>query len=87
LLNKKTSTPSKRKYHIVSATFLVFVDACENLIMANDLAMPWNPSVSLVEKEELEKAPFDMNVSQRSREKEPSRRVVHSRVDRLAWDR
>jgi len=55
--------------------------------MANDLAMPWNPSVSLVEKEELEKAPFDMNVSQRSREKEPSRRVVHSRVDRLAWDR
>jgi hypothetical protein len=28
-----------------------------------------------------------MNVSQRSREKEPSRRVVHSRVDRLAWDR
>ncbi len=28
-----------------------------------------------------------MNVSQRSREEEPSRRVVHTRVDRSAWDR
>ncbi len=27
-----------------------------------------------------------MNVSQRSHEKEPSRRVVRTRVDRLAWD-
>jgi len=27
LLNKKALTLSKRKYHIVSATFLVFVDA------------------------------------------------------------
>jgi len=30
LLNKKVSTPSKRKYHIVCITFLVFVDAGEN---------------------------------------------------------
>jgi hypothetical protein len=63
LLNKKASTPSERKYHIVSATLLVFVDACENLIMADDVAMPWNPPFSLVEKEELEKAPLDVNVS------------------------
>jgi hypothetical protein len=28
-----------------------------------------------------------VNVSQRSREEEPSRRVVHTRVDRSAWDR
>ncbi len=28
-----------------------------------------------------------MNVSQWSHEEEPSRRVVHTRVDRLAWDR
>ncbi len=53
LLNKKTSTPSERKYHIFFATFLVFVDANENLVMANDVAMPLNPPVSLVEKEEF----------------------------------
>jgi len=76
LLNKKASTPSERKYHNVSTTLLVFVDAGENLIMADDVATPSNPLVSLVEKEKLEEAPFDMNVSQRSREEELSRRVV-----------
>jgi len=31
LLNKKASTPSERKYHIVRITFLVFfIDAGEN---------------------------------------------------------
>jgi hypothetical protein len=60
---------------------LVFVDVSENLIMADDVATPSNPLVSLVEKEEFEEAPIDVNVSQRSREKEPSRRVVHTRVD------
>jgi len=30
LLNKKASTPSERKYHVVCTTFLVFVDAGEN---------------------------------------------------------
>jgi hypothetical protein len=62
--NKKTSTPSERKYHIVSATLLVFIDVGENLIMANDVATPSNPSVSLVEKKELEEAPLHVNVSQ-----------------------
>jgi len=76
LLNKKASTPSERKYHNVSITLLVFVDAGENLIMVDDVAMPSNPPVSLVEKEELKEAPFDMNVSQRSCEEESSRRVV-----------
>jgi hypothetical protein len=75
--NKKTSTPSEYKYLIVSATFLVFVDACENLVMADDVVTPSNPPISLVEKEELEEAPFDVNVFQRSREEESSRRVVH----------
>jgi hypothetical protein len=37
---KKALTPSERKYHIVSATLLVVVDASENLIMADDVAMP-----------------------------------------------
>jgi hypothetical protein len=76
LLNKKASTPSERKYHNVSITLLVFVDAGENLIMVDDVAMPSNPPVSLVEKEELKEASFDMNVSQRSCEEESSRRVV-----------
>jgi hypothetical protein len=87
LLNKKASTPSERKYHIVSVTLLVFVDACENLVMADDVATPLNPPVSLVEKEELEKAPLDVNVSQRSRKEELSRRMVRTQVDCSAWDR
>jgi hypothetical protein len=60
--------------------------------MANDVATPSNPPVAPVDKEELEEAPLDevaleVNVSQRSCEEEPSRRVVHIRVVRLAWDR
>jgi hypothetical protein len=64
LLNKKTSPPSECKYHIVSTTLLVFVDAGENLIMVDDVATPSNPPVSLLENEELEKTLFDVNVSQ-----------------------
>jgi hypothetical protein len=78
LLNKKTSTPSEHKYHIVSTILLVFVDAGENLVMADDVTTPSNLLVSLVEKEELEEAPLDVNVSQRSREEKSSRRVVHT---------
>jgi hypothetical protein len=55
--------------------------------MADDVTMPLNPLVALVEQEELEEAPFDMNVSQRPREEEPFKRVVRTRVDRSAWDR
>jgi hypothetical protein len=58
-------TPFERKYHIVSAAFLVFVVAGENLVMADDVAMLSNPPLSPVEKEDLEKALFDVNVSQR----------------------
>jgi hypothetical protein len=57
------------------------------LVMADDDAMPSNPPVALVQQEELEEAPLDLNVSQRSREEEPPRRVVRTRVDRLVWDR
>jgi hypothetical protein len=32
--------------------------------MADDVATPSNPLVSLVEKEEFEKTPLDVNVSQ-----------------------
>jgi hypothetical protein len=69
-----------------SNTPLVFVDASENLIMANDVATPSNPPVAPIEEETLEKTPLDMNVSKWSREEELSRKVVHTRVDRSAWD-
>jgi hypothetical protein len=60
--------------------------------MADDVATPSNPLVAPVDKEELEEASFDevaleVNVSQRSREEEPSRRMVRIRVYRSAWDR
>jgi hypothetical protein len=55
----------------------IFVDASENLVMADDVNMPSNLPIAPVEKEELEKTPFDVNVSQRSHEEESSRRVVH----------
>ncbi len=81
LLNKKASTPSERKYHIIFATLLVFIDARENLVIANDVATPSNPPISPVEKEKLEEAPLDVNVFQWSREEEPSRRVMRTQVD------
>jgi hypothetical protein len=54
----------------------VFVDAGEILVMADDVTMPSNLSVAPVEQEEFKKMPLDVNVSQRPREEEPSRRVV-----------
>ncbi len=54
--------------------------------MVDDVATPSNPPVSLVEKEELEEAPIDVNVSQRSRKEKLSRKMVCIRVDRSAWD-
>jgi hypothetical protein len=64
-----------------------FVDAGGNLVMANDVVTPLDSPVAPVEKEELEEALFDVNVSQRSREEESSRRMVHTQIDRSAWDR
>jgi hypothetical protein len=60
--------------------------------MADDVATPSNAPVALVDKEELEEVPLDevaleVNVSQRSREEEPSRRGVHTRIARSVWDR
>jgi hypothetical protein len=43
---------------------LVFVDVSEDLVMANDVVMPLNPLVALVQEEELEETPLDVNVSQ-----------------------
>jgi hypothetical protein len=59
--------------------------------MADDVVTPSNPPVAPIDKEELEEVPFEeafeVNVSQRSREEEPSRIVVRIRVVRSAWDR
>jgi hypothetical protein len=60
--------------------------------MADDVVTPSNPPVAPIDKEELEEAPFnevalEVNVSQRSREEEPSRRVLRTRIVRSAWDR
>jgi len=63
LLNKKASTLSKRKYHIVYGALLVFVDAGENLVMTDDVVTPSNLPSSLVGKEKLEEASLDVNVS------------------------
>jgi hypothetical protein len=43
----------------------IFVDVGENLVMVDDVDTPLNPLVAPVEKEELEKSPLDVNVSQR----------------------
>jgi hypothetical protein len=56
---------------------LVFVDAGENLVMADDVITPSNPQVAPVKKEELKEASFDetlldVNVSQRSCKEESS---------------
>ncbi len=48
---------------------LVFVDASENLVIADDVATPSNPLVTPVEQEELEETPLDVNVSQQSAKK------------------
>jgi hypothetical protein len=55
--------------------------------MADDVATPSNPPVAPVQQEELKEVALDLDVSQRSREKEPPRRVVRTRVTHSVWDR
>jgi hypothetical protein len=64
-----------------------FVDARENLIMVDDVTTPSNPPIAPIEEEKLKEASLNMNVSQRSCEKEPSKRVVRTQVDHSIWDR
>jgi hypothetical protein len=65
---------------------LVFVNAREDSIMADDAIMPSNPLVAPIEEEELEETPFDVNVSQWLHNEKPFQIVVHTRIDRSAWD-
>jgi len=55
--------------------------------MADDDATPSNPLVAPIQQEKLEEAPLDLNVSQRSLEEEPPKRVVRTQVARSVWDR
>jgi hypothetical protein len=64
----------------------IFVNACENLVMVDDVVTPLNPPIAPIEEEKLEETLFDVNVSQRSHEEETSRKVVHAQVDCSAWD-
>jgi sporulation-control protein spo0M len=64
--------------------FWFFVDAGEDLVMADDVVMPSNPLVALVENEKLEETSLDVNISQRPHDKESFERMVCTRVDRSA---
>jgi hypothetical protein len=85
LLNKKASTPlnASTTLFVLPSWFLLMQ---VQLVMADDDATPSNPPIAPVQQEELEEAPLDLNVSQRPREEEPPKRVVHTRVDRSVWD-
>ncbi len=65
---------------------MVFIDVGEDSIMANDVVGPSNPLIVPIEKEELKKTLFDMNVSQRLHEEKSSKKVMCIRIDSLAWD-
>ncbi len=54
--------------------------------MVDDVVIRLKLSIALVEKEKLEEASFDVNVSQQLCEEELSKRVMCTQVDRLAWD-
>jgi hypothetical protein len=54
--------------------------------MVNDVSTPSNLAIASIKKEKLKEAPLDVNVFQRSREEEPFRIVVRTRVNHLVWD-
>jgi hypothetical protein len=65
---------------------LVFVNACEDLVMADDVVTPLNPPVALVEEEELEETSLDVNVSQWLHDEELFKKMVCTQINRLAWE-
>jgi len=66
---------------------LVFVDASEDSVMANDVVMPLNPPVALVKEEELEELSLDVNVSQWPCDEESFQIVVRTQIHHSMWDR
>jgi hypothetical protein len=65
---------------------LVFVDLSEDSIMMDDVAMPLNLLGAPLKEEDFEETSFDVNVSQLSHEEKLSRKMVHTQIDRFAWD-
>jgi hypothetical protein len=59
----KSNNPLRMQVPNCFHYLLVFIDAGENFVMVNDVAMPLNPPVALVKKKELKEVPFDVNVS------------------------
>jgi hypothetical protein len=52
--------------------------------MVDDVVMFSNPSVALVEEEELEETLLDVNVYQWPHDEKPFKRMVRTQVDHLA---
>jgi hypothetical protein len=55
--------------------------------MADDVVTPSNPLVAPIEEEKLEETLLDVNVSQWLHDEKSFEKMVHTRVDRLIWDR
>jgi hypothetical protein len=81
----KGNNPFECKCQIVLTTFGFLLMQVK--VMADDVITPSNPPIAPIEDEKLEETPLNVNVFQRSREEEPSRKVVRTRVDRSVWDR
>jgi hypothetical protein len=69
-------TPFECKYQIISPTFSVFVDASEDLVMVDDVAMLSNPPVAPIKEEEFKETLFNVNVFQWSCKEKPSKGMV-----------
>jgi hypothetical protein len=63
---------------LFQAILLFFVDVGKDPNMADDATMFSNPLVVPIQNEELEDAPFNVNVSQRSCKEELIGRVGHT---------
>jgi hypothetical protein len=65
---------------------LVFVDAGEDFVMADDVVTPLNLPIAPIEDEDFEKTLLDVNVSQLPHDEESFKKMVRTQVDRSAWD-
>jgi len=65
---------------------LVFVDASEDSIMADDVVTFSNPLIMLVEEKEFEETLLDVNVSQRSCDEKLFQKMVRTQIHCSAWD-
>ncbi len=76
----------EHKYHIVSTTLLVFVDASEDSVMVDDVIMPSNPPIAPVGFFFFKKHHLTRMFPNGRATKNLFWRVVRIRVDHSAWD-